>query len=390
MITRASNISAAFLLAGLMLALFAFSAKAGFTPNLEIQLMHDDNVRATTDDLKESDQTLAINPTLAWQWLVSKHQFDLGYEGGYGFYRDDTELNYNDHSLTAYALLDHSYRLNSEFELGYVLSHDNPGDTDAGSLLTSESDTWTNKNALTRITYGRNDSHGQIVLEVDYDLREHTNNDQEFRDYAKWGSTGTFYYRIAPNTRLLFEAGLADYAYPNQDSTGADQSNKSYQTLTGVTWTATAKTSGEFKIGYRNTRYDDEKFNDNSGLALSLDGDWSPNTYTIVNFGAVQENRQSAQESTGGFVYKELHASIQHGITPRTTLLADISYGQATFEDTSDRDYTSSNSSFGVTHDLLRWLDIGAEYSYENQSSDSNLNNFTRNLFMLYATTKLD
>lgn len=79
----------------------------GLYPNAEVQLQHTDNARAAPSGFEESDQILVVKPELLWVTTYQKHQLDLRYEGNYGLYRDDTDLDYDDHELTAHALLDH-------------------------------------------------------------------------------------------------------------------------------------------------------------------------------------------------------------------------------------------------------------------------------------------
>lgn len=376
----------------LILLSFAVSAQniPGFHPNVEIQLLYDDNVRTVVDELKESDEIFVVNPDLAWIWLYGKHRFDLGYRGNYGLYFDDSILNYDDHRLIARTLLDHSYRLNTEFQLNYLRDHDPPGQTNALPNLLGEFDKWRNWNALGKLYYGRDDSKGQIVAQLDYSIRRHTNNNQEFRDYDKLVSTGTFYYRIAPDTRLLLEAGLADSKFENKSSIGASQSNKEFRSLTGVTWDITAITSGTFKIGYLEKRYDSNVLSDLSGLTFWLDGIWNPNTYTTIIFGAIRDTQDSAQQFSGAFVKNTVRTDIRHAITPRTTLVGGLGYGRDEFEDALDREDTRWDARGGVKHSLLRWLEIGAEYRYMERDSTVDVFDFKSNIVMITAATKFE
>jgi hypothetical protein len=364
--------------------------KSGFHPNLEIQLLYDDNVRAVIDELKESDEIFEVNPDLAWIWLYGKHRFNLGYRGNYGFYFNDSVLNYDDHRLTAHALFDHSYRLNTEVQVGYLRDHDPPGQTNALPNLLGEFDKWQNWNTLGKVYYGRDDSKGQVVAQLDYSIRRYTNNNQEFRDYNKLVPTGTFYYRIAPDTRLLLEASLADYVFQNENSIGANQSNKEFRALTGVTWDITAITSGTFKIGYLDKQYDSSAFSDLSGLTFWLDGVWNPNTYTKITFGAVRDTQNSAQPVSGAFVKNSVQVDIRHAITPRTALIGGLRYGREEFDDVLEREDNRWDARGGVSYSLLGWLEIGAEYRYRERNSTVNIFDFSSNIFMITAGTKLD
>ena len=354
----------------------------GFQWNVETQLRYDDNVHRTIDRSAESDTTFVVKPKLSWVSLYGKHLFDLSYQGGYNF------IYYSDHHLKAHALLDHSYRLNSEYTLGAYWGHDRPGNTDALNP-TDDRNQWRDSYAKGKIYYGHSDSQGQLLGQLDYHQKRYTNNDQEYRNHNRLGTTGTFYYRVAPKTRMLFEISFTDYDYRNDDTFRKNQSNQEFRYLTGVTWEVTTKTAGIFKIGYQDKNYDDSTFGDLSSLALMLDSTWRPNTYTTVTFGAAQKNQESSQESTNGYVRRHVRGGLEHDITPRTRLLVKIWYGNDQF-DAFDREDNRWDVRLGVKHSLLRWLYVGAEYQYEDRDSSLDIYDFRANVFMLTVGTSFD
>ena len=361
----------------------------GFLGNIETQLKYDDNVYRTIDEFEESDVIFVVKPKLSWLSLFGKHQFDLSYLGDYGFYFDETQLDYFDHHVKAHALFDHTYRINSEYTLGYRWEHDRPGTTDSLSIPSRHTNEWREGNAEGKIYYGRNDSQGQLVGQLGYSERRYINNRQDFRDYDQLGTSGTFYYRVAPKTRLLFQFGFIDTDYKNRDNFGSNQSYKEFRYLTGVTWEATAKSTGIFKIGYRDREYDDDRFDDLTGLTLWLDGIWEPNTYTKVTFSAYQDNQESARQGSGGFVRRYIRVGLAHGITRRTLLNARIRYGNDDFEDSlDDREDDRWQLGLGVQYSLLRWLDVGAGYRFDERDSNVDIFDFKSNIFMLTAGTR--
>ncbi|MBA1332098.1 hypothetical protein QQ73_13570, partial [Candidatus Endoriftia persephone str. Guaymas] len=209
-------------------------------------------------------------------------------------------------------------------------------------------------------------------------------------NYNRLGAVGTFYYRVAPKTRMLFEIDLTDYNYQNNDASSNNQSSQQYQYLAGVTWEATAKTTGIFKIGYRNKNYDNKNLADLSGLAIWLDGAWKPNTYTKITFGASQDTQESAQSSSSGYVRRYLKTGLSHAITPRTKITAKLKYGNDEFNDNSNRKDDRLNASLSVEHSLLRWLDVSIAYRHEKRDSSLDIYDFSANIFMLTVSTRFD
>ncbi len=377
----------------LALSLLPLSAHAegerpGFQGKLSAALMHESNVFRANSANEKSDAIFVLKPEFTWLGLRGKHRFGIEYKGDYGLYKDFDKLNYNDHDLSANAHLEHSYRLASEFQLGLRKSHDAPGSLDTAGLPFQELDTWKEVNGLVRISYGRKSSKGQLVGEIDHQRRRYDRGGQEFRDFDQTRFVGTFYYRIAPKTRLLFQADFANADYLNRDSFGRNQSNDSYHLLAGVTWEATAKTSGTFKIGSRNTDYSDPTFGDQSGLALSLDATWKPNTYTKLTVGASQDTQASAQQGTNGFERRDLHVDLAHAITPRTLITASALYGKDSLDSTPGREDKRFGYGLGVTYSLRRNLDVGVQFRSEERDSDNNAFDYKTRIFLISLTTR--
>ena len=381
------NAAAVLVVAALPLTAVAERETAqGLLWNVQAQSGYDDNVYRSFRQ-EESDGLFVLEPKAALRGLRGSHQFDIGYAGAFGRYFNESELDYTDHAFKAHALLDHSARLKTEYTLGHDRAHDEPGSTDAVAFPGREPNEWRNDHATGKFEYGRADSTGQLVGELRYEEFRYTNNDQEFRDNDATGATGTFYYRLAPRTRLLFELDYAEYDYRTTDLFGSDQSGDETRYLTGVTWEATAKTTGVLKFGYRDRTYDDDRYDSLSGLALQLDGTWKPTSHTTFTFGAARENQESAQQGTGGYLRSSVKAGAVHDLTPRTRLKLNLDYSNDDFEGGFDREDDGLDFSLGLDYNLLRWLDIGAEYRYEERDSDLDIFDYTANVFMLTART---
>ena len=142
-----------------------------------------------------------------------------------------------------------------------------------------------------------------------------------------------------------------------------------------------------FKIGYRDRTYEDDRYDNLSGLAVWLDGNWQPTSYTKVSFGAARENEESAQQASGGYVTTTVHTDITHDITARTHLKMKLQYSNDDFKGVFDREDDGWDFSTGAEYNLLRWLDVGVEYRYEERDSSLDIFDYTANVFMLNART---
>jgi hypothetical protein len=352
---------------------------------LETQAGRDDNAYRTNDETAVSDSFLQIKPEIAWLSLVGKHRFGLSYQGDYGQYSQEDMLDYDDHELLAHALYDHSYRLNTEYTLGYDWNHYHPGEIETSYIPNDAPDEWNDGYAKAKLSYGRKGSQGQIIGQLAYHNRQHDKEDQEFRDYRLLNVIATFYYRIAPKSRVLLETRLLDYDYEANDASGHNQTNKDFRYLTGVAWEATAKTTGIFKIGYRDKQYESDHFDDISGLAFWLDAEWRPNTNTLVTLEAIQDSMETALQGSNGYVRQSIHVGAEHKITPLTLVYTEAQYGQDKFDSGEDREDDRWRLIIGVEYSLLRWMDLGAEIRREVRNSNLEIYDFSVNLIMLSA-----
>lgn len=383
------------LLTALSLTFFSQTALAialdssGFQPRIDAQLQYEDNVRRTPEQNKQSDSILVLKPNLPLRWDYGKHKLDLTYKGEYAQYFDDKTLDYNDHKLSSRLLLDHSLRLNSEFELGYIREHDIPDDNNVVANPTAEPNKWKEGYAKASLSYGKPSSQGQIITKLERKQRSYTNNNQQFLDNDRTELSGAFYYRIAPATRIPIELSITNYDYTNTGP-ATDPSSNAYKIMTGVTWEATAKSTGIFQLGLLDKKYDNSLFKDTSILMFRLDGVWKPNTYTKLVFGAIRDTQESLQAFSKAYIQNHIHTEITHMMTPRTALLLGVLYTNAKTDDFTAIKDNRFKFRLEAKYSLLRWLTIGAGYKYTERDSDLNNLDFKTNIFMLEARAQFD
>ena len=381
-----------FSLTSLALVTPPVSAKdeTGFSADIAMSVSHDSNIRRNTEDNEQSDETFLLNPDLNWKAKFGKHFVGFNYEGDYGRYQESNELDFNDHSATFTAELRHSLRFNTEFELKYIEDHDDPGSTNASSLNLDEFNKFELTQAQGKLTYGTPASNGQLSLRIRSNERRYTNNQQSFRDYDLNEITGNFFYRIAPKTRLLFETTFADYDYQPRSVNGTDQSNEEQRYLFGVEWESTAKTTGVFKAGTLEKDYAQTLFGDISGVTLSLDMIWKPNTFTEVKIGVSRDTNESAIINTGGFISEYVHVDLKHELTPLTRLVAGISIGDEEYFFDFDRSDSREASKIGIDYEIRRWATLSAKLVREKRDSNAEVNDFSANALLLTFRIVID
>jgi hypothetical protein len=361
--------------------------RQGLLLNAGLTVISDSNITRTAE--KTSDKAAIFSPQLQFLSSIGQHKFVFDYQGAFATYNDNTQFNYSDHEVNLTALFDHSYRLSSEFILGYQKQVEDPGSNNAQTEISSEFNELTGKSATAKLYYGTPASTGQFVFGVDHNQQRYTNNQQSFRDLDRNTLTGTFFYRMAPKTRLLLEASVAKFDAV-AGTLFADQSSDENRYLAGVEWEATAITSGTFKVGYQKKDFEDARFNDIDGLSYFLDMTWRPNTYTNITIGANRSTSESAQQDIGGFISTGYSLALVHALSARTQLKARYSLNESDFSDAQNRTDKRKSITLGLTHSLRTWLDISLDYRHLTRSSNDEIFDFSSDAVELSITSKFD
>jgi hypothetical protein len=361
--------------------------RQGLLLNAGLSIQSDSNITRTTE--KTSDKLAVFSPQLQFLSNIGQHKFVFDYQGDFAAYNDNTQYNYNDHDFKLGAQLGHSYRFSSEFALGYQNKIEEPGSTNAAPQVINEFNQRTRKTALAKIYYGTRASTGQLVLGLDHNQQRYTNNQQSFRDLDQNTLTGTFFYRMAPKTRLLFEVSFAKFD-DVADTLATDRTSDENRYLVGVEWAATAITSGTFKIGYQQKDFADVSFNDVDGLSYFLDMLWQPNSYTRIKIGAKRATDESAEQNIGGFISTGYSFGLEHALSARTQLKARYEHDKADLTFAQDRTDTRKRISVGIAHSLRTWLDISLDYRYLTRSSNDEIYAFSSDAVEMTLTTKFD
>jgi hypothetical protein len=358
-----------FLLILLSAPFSVLSQEPGFTPSLEINFLQDNNIYRTQEETSDTITTIA--PQFVYNELYGKQTITAEYIGKYAFFADKSSLNYFNHDLSVKALLDHGYSLSTEFSANYQYIIEEPGLINAPTIELTEFIQQSNTSLSAKVLYGGTQSKGQIVVDYMQRTLSFDNNGQQFRDQESDSVTGTFFYRAAPNTRILLEASAVNMAFKN--NVNFDQSNEQKTYSVGIEWNATAVTSSVFKIGYLNADFANDSLADLSGLSYFLDTSWKPNTFTTFSIGASRVISESAEQFVGGFLTNTFNVGVDHEITRKTSLFVGYDYNE--FE-VNNQQFIQEAQNINVTlkYQSKSWLQL--QLGYKEIKRESNLQLF--------------
>ncbi|MFT2090314.1 outer membrane beta-barrel protein [Paraglaciecola sp. 2405UD69-4] len=352
------------------------SQELGFRPEVWVNLVSDSNVFRTTS--KVDDNILLVNPTFSYAIQNGKNVFEGSYVGNYATFFSNKDLNYDEHNLSLSSLFDFSARFKTELDLTYLNEIEAPGTNNALATQFTEFNQREDSNFVARFLYGSQQSSGQFVLQYTYRDLNYSNNGQEFRDYISNMFKGTFFYRVAPRTRLLLEGSLSNLSYQNTQVIDLSSIQSVYSL--GVQWNNTDLITSVFKIGYQDVDFDDNNRSDLSGLSYFVNLTWQATPNSIVRVDARRAAQESAEQFLGGYISSIFTFNLTHDITDNTTMSFRYSYTDNDFKDSLFRKDETQGLTTRLAYNSKDWLLIYAEYTVNKRDSSIQQFNFDANI----------
>ena len=363
------------------------------TPKLNTQVGYTDNLLRLKNDEKDTWFSV-VNPDVqAWieRGLTT---YSLSYELADYRYFDSSDDDYTDHTVSFDVHYDFNSRnvLNAYAQYYWIHEERGTGFTE-GEIATLVDEPVELERAVFGgdYTFGSESSDGRLRLAAEGVDHDYQNFDEftRFRNRDSLRLDGTFFWRIASRTDAIAEVRYIDTEYDKSDPADVDGSldSEEYVYYAGLSWQATAKTSGSVRLGLFDRSYDSSARDDDDGFSWEADILYLPRTYSRISL----ETGRYFEETNGfgdGVDTNETTLAWEHDWDARSTTRFSASYGE--------EDYTGSvreDELYGVeasyTYAMRRWLDLGLGYRYEERESDLNSLDYDRNEFFVEATVSL-
>lgn len=350
-----------------------------FVPTIELSETYDDNFRGSNN--AESSWIMGVKPTFTLSAEERNNLYELQYSFNTQRYHSSSRDNHTDHHVTARTNLEFDVRNRLNLNAGWHKTEDVFGSNAGPGAL---NDRFTDTNFGAAYVYGAPSAQGNI--EVGYNhLRKRSDNSINLGNERNTNQVyGVFYYGLTPKLR-----GLAEVRRTYQDyrlsSSDLDSTTMAY--LAGLSWDATAKTTGTAKLGYEKRKFDASNREDASGSMWEVGVQWQPLTYSTF---ALNMRRGLDEGDDGANAIESTNTSVNWNHRWSSFISSDVNYAHLN-EDYADQNRTDKTQTFGVglTYELRRWMDIGVGYTYSDKSSDLAAENFDRNLYMLKLNVSL-
>ncbi len=350
-----------------------------FTPTLEVSERHDDNFRAVEDN-EESSWITSVTPTFVLGAEGRKSAYQLSYSAVSDTFHSSHKDNNTDHHVNA----DAGYEFDSRNRLKLNAGFHKIEDT-ASEDQNVENDKYTTSNVGGVYSFGAQTARNQIDFGANYQELRYQNSDNLNADKERdtTALNTILYHAVAPKTRALVEARHTDYDYVS--NTRLNSNNVAL--LAGLTWDATAKTTGTVKFGGEKKRFDDSSIDDESGGMWEVGVKWSPRTYSTFGL----NTRRALDEGYNGASSIESQSttlSWDHEWMDRLSSTVSYTYSDQDYQDITRTDKIDTFG-VGLTYEMRRWLDLGVGYKYSENDSDAVGESYERNIFSISATASL-
>lgn len=157
--------------------------------------------------------------------------------------------------------------------------------------------------------------------------------------------------------------------------------------MLGVTWDASARTSGTIRYGDQKKKFDDPTVKDYNGPTWAASISWLPRTYSLFTL-TTTRNTQEPDGSAQYVVRQDISLAWMHDWGPRFGTAVDIGYGQDDYRPdvrTDDLWYYGISAHYTFNPHLR----FGASWQGYNNSSDEKQYSYKRNVYMLTLEVSL-
>ena len=272
----------------------------------------------------------------------------------------------------------------SRARAGWSIGQVNGTDPRSSNVRTTV-DQWHSTNLNGRMIYGAPEASGRVEIDVGNQIKAYDNTGTDRLDLTLTSVAGRVFYRLGTRTLALAEVRNAQAKYASALSTASSNTERRY--YAGLTWEASAATTGIIKVGRMTKDFSEGATEAYGGGSWEATVRWLPLSYSAVDF----QTAKTTGDSSGVGNYQVLTSNDiiwNHHWTRSVTSRISVGALTTDFAGTGRTD-TATNYALTLDYSVLRWLKIGVDFATtDNTSTDPNAV-YKRNITMFTLNASL-
>ena len=353
-------------------------------PEISLKESYTDNAALDEND-EQTDFVTQIQPSVQINSDWSRHALGLELGSDIAIHADQSDEDYEDFFALGNGRLDVSRQTSVTGTAELRQAHegrDDPEDADNQKL--TDFYRWGAGLAL-------NHQFNRIGVTVGGKAERNDFNDaaDDDRDATIYDFLVRTSYDLSPRLDLFVEGRYnVEDRDENVDDAGIKRDTDGYEARFGASVDVTSVLFGEAFVGYRVQQFDDNDFDDETGLSFGLDMNWNPTLLTTVGFSGQRDFRPTNQAGAASNFRTQFGVTVDHELLRNMIIGAEATYLNDNFRG-DDREDDTYLLGLNLTYWLNRNLSIGGGYDYSKRNSNQAGQDFEANTVSIGLTARL-
>ena len=358
------------------------------TPMINAGYKYDDNIFSQPTDTKSSG-ILIVAPSVNFSVDdgINSHQVDINIESA--SFADSEDDDYVTGGLSYQTHLEPSSSSRFDISLGT-----NRGVEPRGTGITEglgdaidEPLLFDEQTAEITYEYGSLSSSARVAFDAGYYKKNYSNFESftQSRNFDSSSIGSTFFYTTNSGTDAFVELKADAISYDVSEAISRD--SDVFTASVGITWEATALTSGTLKIGQQQKKFTDPLRKDFDGLSWDASVQWQPLSYTTFS---VNSSRNAKDPNVvGDYINESIYGvNWQHLWNEKLSTSLSYNFTDEDYSGVSRTDETTTISA-NLTYELRRWMDVSVYFDSTDRDSSTNNIAFDKSIVGISFTFSL-
>ncbi len=353
-------------------------------PELGVNGAYSDNVGFDEDD-EESDIVTQIEPSVEFQSQWSRHLLAVELGSEIAIHAEESDEDYQDFFALGRSQIDVSRQTEIAATAEARLTHEGRDDPeDAGNDELTDLYQFGGGVALNHDINRLGFTIGGEVLRSVYDDDEEEDRNANVYDLLLRTS-----YDVSPKLDMFLEGRYnVEDRDDNVDDNGVARDTDGYEARLGAGLDITSVLFGEAFAGYRVQRFDEDDFDNETGISFGVDLNWNPTLLTSIGFSGERNFRATDEGDAASNFRTEFGVTIDHEVLRNMVVNGEARYQNDDFRG-DDREDDTILLGVGLTYWINRNLSFNAGYDYSGRDSNQAGEDYTVNEFSIGLTARL-